>query len=110
MVEAKDALRPGLEALRREIAARPKPKTAKAPAASRPTAEKGPTKRRRPGGGQKPMPTISCPDADNDVWDDPATFHEAVALHLRRHRDTVVSLTRAIVAPDDTLETYTIVT
>lgn len=56
------------------------------------------------------MPTIASPEADDDVWDDPATFHEALALHMRRHRDTSVSLTRAIVAEDDTLETSTIVT
>lgn len=109
MLEAKDALRPGLEALRREIAARPKPKDPRSPA-PRPEKAQAPIKRRSPGGGRKPMPIIASPEADGDAWDDPAAFHEALALHMRRHRDTSVSLTRAIVAPDDTLETSTIVT
>lgn len=108
MLQAKEALRPGLEALRREIAARPKPKAPKPP---NPRARaQTPVLRRRPGGGRKPMPTIASPEANDDVWDDPATFQEALALHMRRHRDTSVSLTRAIVEPDDTLETSTIVT
>lgn len=111
MLQAKDALRPGLEALRREIAARPRPrlKAPRRPAAQQTEKPKA-TPRRRPGGGRKPMPIIACPEPDNDVWDDPASFHEALSLHMRRHRDTSVSLTRALLGPGETLETSTIVT
>jgi hypothetical protein len=106
MVGARTALRPGLDALCREISARPKPKAPKAPA----TSDLAPAQRRRSGGGRKPIPIITDPTADSDVWDDPTAFHEALALHMRRHRDTSVSLTRAIVASGSTLETSTIVT
>lgn len=112
MLQARHALNPGLEALRREMATRPRPKP-KAPrraprAEPKTNAKTG--KAPRTGRGRRPTPVIARPEPDSDVWDEPATFHEALALQMRRHRDTSVTLTRAIVAPGETLQTSTIVT
>lgn len=79
VVRARDALRPGLAALRRELRAPP------APTAGR--------KRRAPGSApvQHPEPlTLS--------WADPPDLHEALALHMRRHGDTAHHLRRALLA------------
>lgn len=109
MLQAKDVLKPGLEALRREIASRPRPKP-KAIRLEKTATEAPPSKKRRPGAGRPPRPVIASPLPDSDVWDDPTTFHEALALHMRRHRDTSVTLTRALLAPGETLQTSTIAT
>jgi hypothetical protein len=148
MLQAREALRPGLEALRREIAARPRPKPKaerrgallapmkkvarptqahsaqgrprgkpKAePSAkqhfpvAKPTIRSAAPHRRRSDAGRPRRPVVDFPEADSDTWDDPASFHEALALHMRRHRDTSLTLTRAILKPGETFERSTIVT
>ena len=112
MFQAKDVLRPGLEALRREIAARPRPKPKASSRKSRAAPTQGAVtapRKRRPGAGRPCKPVIAFPQPESDVWDDPSTFHEALVLHMRRHGDSSLSLTRAILASDETLETSTIV-
>src|SRR5262245_9317370 len=53
-------------------------------------------------------PIEEFPDPLYDNWEEPPTFHEALELHIRRHRDTSKTLQRAIVAPGDTFDWTTI--
>ena len=41
-------------------------------------------------------------------WEEPATFHEALALHMDRHGDTAGRLQKAITGPDDRTDRKTI--
>jgi hypothetical protein len=54
------------------------------------------------------QPIEEFPEPRSGVWEDPATFHEALDLHIRRHGDTSKTLHRAIVAPGDTFDWTTI--
>jgi hypothetical protein len=58
--------------------------------------------------GPPPRPSIEFPPPLWDVWDEPTTFHEALALHMRRHGDTTGTLHRAICQPDENLNKTTI--
>lgn len=109
MLRAKGVLKPGLEALQREIASRPRRKL-RTSSPEKVAREAQPITKRRPGAGRPLKPVVASPLPDNDVWDDPPTFHGALALHMLRHRDTSVTLTRALLAPGETLQTSTIVT
>jgi len=60
--------------------------------------------------GSKPLKIVSSPEAVWDQWDEPATFHEALDLHMRRHRDSSLHLFRAVVKPGETMDKKTIIT
>lgn len=108
LFQARDALRPGLEALRREIAILPRTakKRGRKPKehVPEPTPESKSWRVRK---ARKPV--VLSPEPDAGIWDDPSTFHEALALHMRRHRDTSLDLCRALLRPNETFETSTIV-
>jgi hypothetical protein len=109
LFRARDALRPGLEALRREIALIPRvPK--KRGRKPKNQAVKADPEPQRPRQMRKPRkPIILSPEPDPGAWDDPSTFHEALALHMRRHRDSAQDLCRALLRQDETFETSTII-
>ena len=65
----------------------------------------------RPGGkrrGAKPAPIIEFPEPHFSDWIDPATFHEALALHMRRHGDTSWHLWKAVIEPGEILSRDTV--
>lgn len=93
--EARVALRPGIEALRRELRKAPRRPPRQRPARS---------SARRPSIGvapHRPAPDerrVGCAPAANEeadpepeelAWVDPVEFHEALDLHMKRHRETV---------------------
>lgn len=99
---AKDRLRPGIEALRREVdkaparprrfaTRRPQP----APSAHNPNATLTPETpaRRR---GRRPTPIVEFPEPVFDEIDQPATLEAALQLQMRRHSDNPYRLTRAL--------------
>ena len=59
--------------------------------------------------GQKPRPIVEFPEPLFDAWEDPATFTEALQLHMRRHGDTCWHLHKAIVRPGEAFNRKTIV-
>lgn len=63
------------------------------------------TGRRR---GRKPAPTVEHPDPLFTDWIEPGTFHESLALHIRRHGDTYWGLWRALVRPDEVFDRTTL--
>lgn len=58
--------------------------------------------------GCKPHPVIEFPKPRSLSWKDPATFHEALALHMARHGETAGRLLKAIAGPDDRTDRKTI--
>ncbi|MFG1306029.1 hypothetical protein V5F34_18060 [Xanthobacter autotrophicus] len=117
MVKAGPALTPVVDALAREISSRnPKarptrsnrPATASSdakgqlhqPPASAPSeSEAPPAKRKRDWKtGPKPKPIVEFPSARESEWDDPATFAEALALHMERHGERTCYLERVLAA------------
>jgi hypothetical protein len=58
--------------------------------------------------GRKPKPRVENPEPLWIHWDEPATFSEALDLHMRRHGDTSWALQAAIARPDETLNRTTI--
>lgn len=109
LIRAKDVLRPGLVVLQREIA--------KAPATTRPPAMKSHRRANARPATKKPARRTRAPrkaiepfpEPTEGAWDDPETFHEALALHMRRHRDSCLHLCRAILRDGETLEKSTII-
>ena len=63
------------------------------------------TGRRR---GQKPAPIIEYPKPFFTDWIEPGSFHESLALHMRRHGDTHWGLWRALIRPGETFDRTTI--
>jgi hypothetical protein len=107
-------LRPGLEALRREIRVRPtrpakreahKPARTEHSRVEAAVAATKPTRRGRPRNS-----LVLHPEPVELLWDDPDDFSEALALHMRRHRDSSLSLCRALRRPGESLETSTVIT
>ncbi len=49
--------------------------------------------------GKKPAPVVEQPDPLFTDWIEPGSFHESLALHMRRHGDTYWGLWRALVRP-----------
>lgn len=114
------ALRPGLEALRRELA---KP----LPPGMRPRSKSGGRAPRRIGAtlrgrksaqasagsaatrpGRKPVAVVEFPEPTPGEWEDVPEFHAALALHMRRHGDTAHRLRRALAHGGHDLDTTTI--
>lgn len=60
------------------------------------------------GRGRKPRPVIEFPKPTSLTWKEPATFHEALALHMARHGDTAGHLHKAITGPEDRTDRKTI--
>lgn len=58
--------------------------------------------------GPKPRPIVELPDPKSTLWADKPAFHEALALHMERHGDTVWHLHRAITGPKDRFDRKTI--
>lgn len=58
--------------------------------------------------GRKPAPIVDFPKPRSPSWKDPATFHEALALHMARHGETAGRLHKAITGPDDRTDRKTI--
>lgn len=58
--------------------------------------------------GAKPKPVEQFPEPIHGLWDDPATFREALMLHMQRHGETYWHLHRAIVDPDESFDIKTI--
>lgn len=63
------------------------------------------TGRRR---GQKPAPIVEYPEPLFTDWIEPGSFHESLALHMRRHGDTYWGLWRALIRPCETFDRTTI--
>ncbi len=51
--------------------------------------------------GPKPKPIVEFPDAIHGPWIDPPTFADALALHMRRHRESCEHLHKCVTTPDD---------
>lgn len=60
--------------------------------------------------GVKPAPIIEFPVPLWDHWDEPSTFQEALALHMRRHGDSYWHLHRAVIRPTEVFDRKTIAT
>lgn len=58
--------------------------------------------------GVPPKPVVEFPKALFDVVDEPQTFPDALALHMRRHDDTAWHLHRAVVPADGSTDRKTI--
>lgn len=58
--------------------------------------------------GAKPKPVEEYPEPVHGHWDDPATFREALTLHMQRHDETYWHLHRAIVDPEESFDIKTI--
>lgn len=63
-----------------------------------------PTRKR----GVKPKIVVDFPEALDDRWEDPASFREALMLHMRRHGETYWHLHRAIVDAGESFDIKTI--
>lgn len=61
--------------------------------------EQASPERRKP--DPKPKPVIEFPEAFPGPWIDPPAFSEALALHMRRHRDSCEHLHKCITGPKD---------
>jgi hypothetical protein len=58
--------------------------------------------------GRKPAPVVEFPEPLFTDWIDPSTFHEVLALHMRRHGDSCWHLWKGIIRPGDTLDHKTV--
>lgn len=58
--------------------------------------------------GVKPRVIEEFPTPLFEEWIDPTAFHEAVALHMRRHGDSYWHLHRAVIRDDENLDRTTI--
>ncbi|MBP0578982.1 hypothetical protein J8I29_06675 [Labrys sp. LIt4] len=58
--------------------------------------------------GIPPKPVVEFPKALTDSWEDPASFHEALTLHVQRHGETYWHLHRAVVDADEKTDRKTI--
>ena len=58
--------------------------------------------------GPPPRPIVEFPVPISDTWEDPRTFHEALDLHIRRHRDSTRHLHRVIVALGEEFDVKTL--
>lgn len=58
--------------------------------------------------GVKPRPVEEFPQPATGEWEDPATFREALTLHMERHGESYWHLYRAIVRADETFDLQTI--
>lgn len=65
-----------------------------------------PDKCRKP--GVPPRPVIEFPAAISDQWDEPETFCDALALHMKRHGDTCWHLHRAVIREKEVFDRKTI--
>ncbi|WP_221796195.1 hypothetical protein [Aquisediminimonas sediminicola] len=63
------------------------------------------TARRR---GSKPEPIVGHPEPLFTEWIEPPTFHESLALHMRRHADTYWGLWKALVQPNERFDRTTL--
>jgi hypothetical protein len=61
--------------------------------------------RRRP--GAKSRPVVEFPEPLFNSWIEPPTFHEAFALHMRRHGDSCHHLAIAVARPGEKIERAT---
>jgi hypothetical protein len=96
LLAAASALRPGFEALRRELrkpTGRPRGRPRKSPASCRPTPSATLSPRTRTPG---PSLERSAPIAAE--WMEPVDFATALDLHMRRHRDTPSGLVHVLAA------------
>jgi len=59
------------------------------------------TTTQQPRGPYKPKPVVMYPTPLWDEWEDPAAFADALALHVRRHGDTLFGLHRAVCQGED---------
>lgn len=58
--------------------------------------------------GRTPQATVEHPEPLFIDWIEPTTFHESLALHMRRHGDTCWGLWRALIRPDEIFDRTTI--
>lgn len=58
--------------------------------------------------GVQPKAVVEFPQALDDRWEDPATFREALVLHMQRHGETYWHLHRAIVDAGERFDIKTI--
>jgi len=58
--------------------------------------------------GRKPAPVVEFPEPLFKDWIDPSSFHEVLALHMRRHGDSCWQLWKGIIQPGDTLNHKTV--
>jgi len=65
-------------------------------------------RRRGPKKGQFAKEVVEFPEPLFREWDEPTEFHEALALHMKRHGDTYWQLHRAVIKPDELLDNKTI--
>ena len=58
--------------------------------------------------GRKPDPIVEHPEPLFTDWIEPASFHESLSLHMRRHGDSPWRLWKAIIRPGESLDRTTI--
>jgi len=80
----------------------PKALRKRSPAAK---ASSNPSEKKR---GPKPRIVVEFPEPSSTVWADCDSFHEALAMHIERHDETVWHLHKAIVRPKERLDRRTI--
>jgi hypothetical protein len=97
LYSVREVLRPGLEAVRREIAKAPRPARSEGrrrwPPPDAKLVDPAPLTRRR---GRRPSPVEEFPTPSTDAWVDPPDFADALRLHMRRHGDSPNLLARAL--------------
>jgi hypothetical protein len=76
-----------------------------ASSANQPLVTSTPIGKRR---GPKAAPVLEFPEPLFTDWIEPSSFHEALALHMRRHGDSCWQLWRGIIQPGETLDRHTI--
>ncbi|RAK51322.1 hypothetical protein DJ018_15370 [Phenylobacterium deserti] len=89
---AKQALRPGLEALRRELRKAPALRHPKRTERTATSPVAGGRHRRSRKRSPKPIAIPSFPEPRELTWLDPPDFAAALDLHIRRHGDTIRGL------------------
>lgn len=128
LVAIEDAIAPVLDALRRDLARRPRvvrekvgratpaatskartkrrPKLAIVPASPSSSVNCPPTTRKPP--GPRPKPIVAHPEPLFEAWQDPETFAAALKLHMQRYGDSAWQLHRAVVREDENFDRRTL--
>lgn len=129
LAAAKDALRPLLTALRKELKRAPRrgrrtsirraraavvrsgrPEDVTSDHVSAVVDRQSPRQVEAKKRGPKPNLRVQFPEPLWLEWDEPDTFSQALDLHMRRHGDSSIDLQHAIRQPGDTLNKTTIAT
>ena len=107
---ARDALRPGIEALRRELRKPPSQTPTAPPALPKANSPQAAPERKRREAARHPrlMANEPRPEPTDLVWHDTPEFHLALDLHMRRHGDTTARLRDALFLEGHAIEESTL--